>query len=309
MGRRTINAHKLLFNKLRDPEMLLSPADIDNESLIDVVERWATRLTEKDAIEVYVESHITIKNVHRFNNNILIIDVMSGRSGEPGIVHDLEGKAEDIQIGEKQAPMSSCRAVLFSPSNGQMAMWFSEYSARSSGARNLLTLLEREWPKLETGAKLKATRVIMSEAVLESGKITEIEVRLSRRSPDRADGAQTVTGTYSHVFKPGKKAPLSAQLLSVFRTNPTKAYENVGLSEKDSDDREVFVSIDVDGHKRKIQVTNPDDGLYFHEELNGPGEPILTNDELIEFCSQEAISYFERSGYYWDDSWSKAEDQ
>ena len=44
MGRRTINAHKLVFTKLRDVENVLSPKDLNGESLIDVVEEWAEGL-------------------------------------------------------------------------------------------------------------------------------------------------------------------------------------------------------------------------------------------------------------------------
>lgn len=306
MGRRTINAHKLVFTKLRDVENVLSPKDLNGESLIDVVEEWAEELRSEDTIEVSAETHIAVERVTRFNNNILIIEVMSGKSGEPGIVHDLEGIADDIPIKEMQAPMSHSRAVLFSPDNGQMAMWFSEYSARSSGARNLLTLLKRAWSRLNTGAKFTERRVIMSEVLTDGGKITEVEVRLTRRSSDLADGALSETGTYSHVFRPDRKNPLPIRLLETFRKNPTKAFEYVELSQSNLDEREVFVSVDIDGHKRKIRVSDPDDGVYYHEELNGPGEPILTDSELVEFCSEETVTCFERSGYCWDLSWSQA---
>lgn len=306
MGRRTINAHKLWFTKLRETENLMSPADLNGESLIAIVERWAQELKEAGAVEIHAEAYVSVEEVRRFNDNILIIEAMSGKSGEQGIVHDLEGVSDDIPIGEKQAPMSSCRAVLLCPSNGQMAMWFSEYSSRSSGARDLLTLLRRKWPSFETSAKYNETRVVMSEAILESGKITEIEVRLTRRASDSADGVESITGTYSHVFKPERKKPLSGILLGKFRDNPAKAYDYVELSETDPDEREVFVSVDVDGHKRKINVSNPDDGLYFHEELNGPGQPALPDGELVKYCCKEAVSYFERSGYSWEDSWSTA---
>ncbi|GKG84052.1 hypothetical protein [Eggerthella lenta] len=301
-----INAYKLVFTKLRDVENTLSPKDLNGESLIDVVEEWAEGLRNDDTIEVSAETHIAVERVTRFNNNILIIEVMSGKSGEPGIVHDLEGMADDIPINEMQAPMSHSRAVLFSPDNGQMAMWFSEYNARSSGARNLLTLLKKAWPHLNTGTKFNERRVIMSEALSDGGKITEVEVRLTRRSSDLADGALSETGTYSHVFRPDRKNPLPIRLLEAFRKNPTKAFEYVELSQSDLDDREIFVSVDIDGHKRKIRVSDPDDGVYYHEELNGPGQPIITDSELIEFCSEEAVTCFERSGYCWDPSWSRA---
>lgn len=306
MGRRTINAHKLVFTKLRDVDSLLSPKDINGESLIDITEKWTDKLRAQGTIEVSADTHVAVERVTRFNDNILIIEVMSGKSGETGVVHDLEGVAADIPIREMQAPMSHCRAVLFSPSNGQMAMWFSEYSARSSGARNLLTLLKRAWPHLNTGAKFNESRVIMSEALTEGGKITEVEVRLTRRSSDLADGALSETGTFSHVFRPDRKHPLPIRLLEAFRQNPTKAFDYVELSQSDPDGREIFVSVDIDGHKRKIRISDPDDGVYYHEELNGPGQPILTDNELVEFCSEEAVTCFDRSGYCWNLSWSQA---
>lgn len=307
MGRRTINAHKLAFSKLREPETLISPADINGDSLIDTIESWAVKLESDGAVEVSPETYVSVEKVRRFNRNILIVDVMSGKSGETGIVHDLDGVSDDIPIGEMQAPMSCCRAVLFSPSNGQMAMWFSEYSARSSGARHLLTLLKKSWPHFDTGTKFNESRVIMAEAIAERGKITEVEVRLVRRAADLADGVLTDQGTYSHVFRPNRKRPLPIRLLDVFRRDPTKAFEYVELSGGETDEREVFVSVDIDGHKRKIRVSDPDDGVYYHEELNGPGEPSLTDEELVSYCSKEAVSFFERSGYCWEAPWSQAD--
>lgn len=41
MGRRTLNAHKLTFSKLREPDNLCSPVDINGRNLIDLVETWA----------------------------------------------------------------------------------------------------------------------------------------------------------------------------------------------------------------------------------------------------------------------------
>lgn len=305
MGRRTLNAHKLVFNKLRDTDKLLSPADINGESLIDIIERWCIELKSAGDIEVFAESFITIKEVNRYSNNILIVEVMAGKTGEVGVVHDLEGYSEDILIGEKQAPMSSCRALLFSPNGGQMALWFSEYSERSSGARNLLKLLTKKWASFQTGAKLNSSRVVMSEAILENGKITEVEVRLVRRAADLTDGVESVKGVISHVFKPGRKTPLSAKLISVFRKNPEAAYDYVEIPEIVSEESEIFVSVDVDGHKRKINIGDAEDGVYFHEELNGPGKPKLSDSELVDYCTEEAVSYFDRSGYCWDEAWSK----
>lgn len=309
MGRRTVKAHKLWFNKLREPDNLLCPIDINGESLLSLVERWAEDLKSEGAIEVCSETYVTVQDVRRFNGNILIIEAMSGKSGEPGVVRDLEGVADDIPIGENQAPLSSCRAAILCPNNGQMALWFSEYSSRSSGARHLLTLLQRRWTSLETGAKFNKRRVVMSEALLESGKITEIEVTFTRRCADLADGIASMTGMFSHVFKPDRKNPLSSRLLGIFKKNPAKAYEYVEIAEKDVGEREVFVSVDVGGHKRKINVSDPDDGLYFHEELNGPGEPPLSDAELTGYCCEEAVPLFERSGYYWDDAWSKKDER
>ena len=305
MGRRTLNAHKLQLNKLRESDNLVSPADIKGSSLIDVVEQWAMSLKSEGDVEVSADTYVSVESCRRFNNNILLIDVMSGKSGESGIVRDLEGAFDDIPIGEKQAPMSSCRALLFSPSNGQMAMWFSEYSARSSGARNLLTLLKKQWPRLDTGVRFNESRVIANEMLLDNGRITEIEVRLTRRAADSADGIEKREGTFSHIFRPNRKHPLSARLLSVFREDPSKAFDYVELSESNPENREVFVAVDIDGHKRKIRVTDPDDGVYYREELNGPGERPLTDAELVEYCSKEATSYYDRSGYCWEPEWSE----
>lgn len=309
MGRRTLNAHKLTFSKLREPNYLFSPADINGRNLIDLVEMWAQTIQENETVEVRANSYISIKKIYRFNNNILIIDTLSGRAGETGIIIDLEGEIDIVPIGEMQVPMSSARAILFSPSNGQMAMWFSEYGARSSGARDLLSLLKKNWPSLKTGAKFNEKRVIADEIWLEKGRVTEIEVRHIRRARDLADGIDTRPGSYSYTFKPAKGKSIAAKIISIFRDDPAKAYDYVEIEPKKlnalQDESDVFVSVDIEGHKRKIQISDPEDGVYFHQELNGPNDPILTNEELIDYCSEEATRYFKQTGFIWDPLWSE----
>lgn len=305
MGRRTLISHKLKFNVTGEPDSYVPPADISGRGLIEIVRNWSESLIGKGPIMVAPQTHIRVERVARFNSNILLIEALSGKSNEPGVLCDVDGAMDDIPIGLRQAPMSGCRALLFCPPCGDMALWFSEYSSRSSAARYLLSYLRQMWPGLETETVYNESRTISSDDLLAGGHVTEVEVRTVRRSEDRSDPLEETSGIYSHVFRPFRKK-ISASLVQLFRKDPKKAFEMVELDVDPLDDeaRKIFVGVEVAGHKRKIDISDPDDGLYYRVELNDYSESVLSDEEIVAFCSEEATAYFERYGQTWEPGWS-----
>lgn len=155
---------------------------------------------------------------------------MSGKAGEEGVVYDVESGQSILTLSENDVPTSSARAILLCPPRGEMALWFSEYSARSSGASLLLDLFKKDWGGFSTGFTFSKSRLIAAEIALNEGIVTEVEVRLSRRSEDRSVGVDGKVGTVSHRFKPAKGGALSGRIIDVFRANPAKAYELVEIT-------------------------------------------------------------------------------
>lgn len=304
MGRRTINAYKLTFNKMRKSDDVLSPADLNGTSLIDIVESWAKNQEERGLFEFRDDIHGAIREVKRFNNNILIVKAESGKSGEQGTLYDVNGNSADIPINEKQVATSFCRAVLFCPTRGQMSLWFSEYSGRSSSAKNVLDLLEKQWRQISAGVKFTKSRVRLSEYFLENADVREIEVRLNRRSSDLADSVKSIPGTLSHSLRPERGHRFPGGLLRRLQNKPSLAFDYLEIPEK-SDSYEVFAEVKLGGRTRKIKVANPEQSFYYYEELNGSNDPVLTDNELIHHCIEEVTEYFERSNLCWEPEWSK----
>lgn len=306
MGRRTIAGHKLIFNKFGKPKEIVPPADLSGERLQDLFLKWAKQKKGEGVILAHGQSFLRIVDANSYNDNIVVVETMSGKAGEKGEVYDSESGKSLFSLSEKDVPTSSARAILICPPRGCMALWFSEYSARSSGASLLLELFKRNWRKFETGLTFNKSRLIASEIALTKGIVTEVEVRLTRRSDDRGRGVEEKTGTISHKYKPAKKFQLSGNVIDRFRSNPAEAYELVEIrAPQDDDEAKIYVSVDVDGRSRKIEIFNPDDGVYFREELNSAGQPVYSNEEIVSYCVGEAKTFFTRAGGEWDDSWAK----
>lgn len=299
MGRRTIAGHKLTFNKRGKREELVCPAALAGERLQDIFVRWAERLMGEGVISVSGQSFLRVENVERFSDHIVIVDTMSGKAGEEGVVYDTESGESRLTLTTKDVPTSSARAILVVPPRGDRALWFSEYSARSSGASLLLEYFKKNWSNFSTGTTFNKERLVAAEIALENGVVTEVEVRNIRRSDDRSEGI------VSHSFKPSKSNPLSGMIINVIRRNRAKAYDLVGISAPDASvESQIYVSVNVDGHTRKVEVFNPDDGVYFREVLNEADKPILSDSELIEYCVGETKTFLERSGCDWEDAWA-----
>lgn len=305
MGRRTIAGHKLTFNKQRKREEHICPADLGNEGLWAIFARWAEGLMEEGLIQVGGQSFLRVKAVNRFSNHVVIVDTLSGKAGEEGVVYDAESGESRLTLTENDVPASSARAILVSPPRGEVALWFSEYSARSSGASLLLDYFKKSWRNFDTGTTFNKDRLIASEIALEKGLVTEVEVRTTRRSDDHSDGVVAKEGVVSHRFKPTKNKWISGAIIDVFRMDRSKAYDLVEISAPDAGDKsEIYVSVNVDGRTRKVEIFNPDDGVYFREELNASNAPILSDLEIVYYCAGEAKTFLERNGCDWEESWT-----
>ena len=306
MGRRTLAGHRLGFNVKRKPKELLSPADLSGKSLSDWLANWAEEKKAEGIIETSSQSYLRIDEVIRWSPSVVLIHTMAGKAGEQGEIIDSSDNSVKFTISETDIPASSSRALLVCPPRGTMALWFSEYSTRSSGARMLLSYFEKCWSKLETGITFTDSRLIESDAPLANGVVTELEVRFSKQADDRADGEDYLAGVISHRFKFTKGKRLSGRIIETIRQNPEKAYDLMELKRGDAlTNEEIFVSVDIEGKRRKIQVFNPDDGLYFREELNDSVHPVLSDDEFVRYCSERSASFLKRSGQDWDYAWSQ----
>lgn len=306
MGRRTIAGHKLTFNKYRKPAERVCPADLSGERAQDIFATWAEGLMQEGAVSVRGQSFLRVVGVTRFSDHIVIVDTMSGKSGEEVVVYDTDSGETRFTLTEKDAPTSSARAILICPPRGDVALWFSEYSARSSGASLLLEAFKKCWSDFNTGTTFNKDRLIAAEIALEDGVVTEVEVRMTRRPDDRSEGSFVKEGTVSHKFKAAKGSQLSGSIIDRFRKDRTKAYDLVEIKGPSRDeDSAIFVSVDVDGHTRKVEISNLDDGVYFREELNAAGEPVLSDADIVEYCAGEAKTFLERSGCDWEDAWAR----
>lgn len=305
MGRRTIAGYKLTFNRSRKRNEIVCPADLADQGLRDIFVAWAEELRGKGTVPVQGQSFLRVVGVTRFNDYIVIVNTMSGKAGEEGVVYDTESGEMRFALTEKDAPTSSARAVLICPPRGDIALWFCEYSARSSGASLLLEVFKKHWSGFDTGTTFNKNRLIAAEIALKDGLVKEVEVRMVRRCDDRADGLFAREGIVSHKFRAAKGKLLDGVIIDKFLNDRSKAYELVEIKEPNhGEESRIFVSVDVGGHTRKVEIHNQDDGVYFREELNAAGEPPLNDAEIVAYCASEARIFLNRSGLDWEDSWA-----
>lgn len=103
MGRRTIAGHKLTFNKSRKPDEHVCPADFSGESLQGIFAAWAEELMHDGVVSVRGQSFLRVVDVKRFSDYIVIVDTMSGKAGEEGVVYDTESGESRFTLTEKDA--------------------------------------------------------------------------------------------------------------------------------------------------------------------------------------------------------------
>lgn len=292
MGRRTLTAHSLEFNRKRHIDETCAPCDLDGSDLLDLFENWCQGLAPDDLHDADSNLWVRLRNARRAGRAILA-SVEVGSWGEVGAVVNSQSGSVLMDLTEDEAPTGMTRAVLFVPRPGETALFFSEYSGRGSGGARLLRAFASHWSHTSDFTMTRSA-VSEGESWAEGADLREVEVRIRQASSDVADATNETRAVYSHVLRPPKHKVLRRDLLDELRAHPERAARTVCLTAV-PDDFEVLVTLRNREGRQKKFVLGAGDGLpSMREELNAAGRPILSDERLLEVCYEKADDLLHR---------------
>ena len=152
---------------------------------------------------------------------------------------------------------------------------------------------------------MKRERMIETEAFLEGARVTEIEVRSYAAPSDIADSTNESLGYISHTAHTRKRSKgLPFELVRRFEDTPALAGRYVGIDETNAEGQEIYVTVKAGGKTKKILIGDPNSGFFYREVLNEADEPVLSDADFIERCTDKARDCLDRIGLEWQNEWS-----
>ena len=98
----------------------------------------------------------------------------------------------------------------------------------------------------------------------------------------------------SHILRPPRNKWLRGDLLKELREDPERAARSVGLSDM-PDCSEVLVTLrNKEGRQKKFVLGEGDDLPSMRQQLNGPGQSTLSDEDFLVVCEEKASDLFTR---------------
>ncbi len=307
MGRRVLTVSELKFHqKFKRGPANFAPADLDGEDLLDIFASWAKDLTTSDTHNEERQTWVSITEVVRYAPRVIILDLRVGAYGEPGDLVDISTGIPVGQIKDHQAPTGENRAILFVPERGERAHFLSEESSRGSAGSHILRLFKKYFSQYTNQITMVTAPVTEGEVWREAAKLTEVEVRVTGKSKDIADGLTVKVGRVSHIARPERRGFFPGKLLAKLH-DANVAAEVVAVDEL-TEDHDVFVTMVKDGRTKKFHLGS-EGAPAIREVLNDANEEALDVDELVKTCTEKVRDLLVRTGGEWDAAWSRPTQQ
>jgi len=295
MGRRTLTAHALRFHLKRHTDQTYAPADLNGDDLLDLFRRWCDGLQPAELNDPANNLFVRIeKGKRKPDGRFLLVPVEVGSWGEPGAVVDSDSGSVVMPLTAEQAPIGTTRAVLYVPDLGETALFFCEYSGRGSGGSRLLRAFAAHWSEV-SAFTMDLQTVVEGEAWAEAADLREVEVRVRQQSSDIADPSQETKAVYSHVLRAPRGKMLRRDLFTELKEHPSWAARTVGLPSGMPDNSEILVTLRNREGRQKKFVLGEGDGLpALREQLNGPGQPTISDADLLKLCAGKVSDLLSR---------------
>lgn len=307
MGRRVLTVTEMTFHqkRVRNGETR-SPSDLDGKDLLNIFHDWVSDIPEEDQTFGKYQTFVVVESVKRVAARVLLIDLRVGSYGEPGEVRDVNTKEIVHTITDNEAPVGSNRALLFVPQIGERAYFLAEESSRGSGGSRILAMFRHHFSESIDAVTMNTARETESETWTKLADLAEVEVRITGRSVDIADGPDVKVGRLSHLARPVSGAKyFPRQLLS--KLSDRRVLSQV-VSVPDLDpDYEVYVTMEHGDRSKKFLLGN-ETGPAIREVLSEAGERPLTDEMLIARCTERIGNLLQRHQESWDPAWSKPQE-
>lgn len=303
MGRRVLTVTEMTFHqkRIRNGETC-SPSDLDGHDLLEIFHNWVTNIPEEDHAFDKRQTYVNVASANRVAPRVELLDLGVGSYGEPGEVRDVKTGNVVHEITNNEAPVGSNRALLFVPETGERAYFLAEESSRGSAGGRIMSMFKHHFSHAINTVTMNTAKETEAEAWIKMADLTEIEVRTVGKSVDVADGSEIKVGRLSYLARPERGLKSFPRKLLGKLSDQDVLQQIVSVPDLDHD-HETYVTMKY-GERSKKFLLGQESGPAIREVLSEAGEAPLTNDALVERCTERVSDLLQRHQESWDPNWS-----
>lgn len=304
MGRRVLTVTEMTFHeKYVHHAARCAPSDLDGEDLLELFHEWALDIPEQDRTDDGRQTWVDVGDVRRVGERIDLLDLRVGAYGERGELLNVETGEVVHEIEDNEAPVGENRALLYVPRAGERAYFLAEESSRGSAGGHVLAMFRHHFSEHTDAVTMETSRVSEAEVWAELAGLTEVEVRVTGRSVDIADGPDIQVGRISYLARPERGVKFFPRSLLHSLRDETVLRRILSVPDLDPD-HEVYVRMERDGRSKKFML-GENAGPAIREVITDAGERPLSDDELVELCTDRVTDLFARHEELWEPAWSR----
>lgn len=291
-ARHTLVVYRIDFRQPRKND-LYRIDDVDGHDILDLVDDFCS--THDPLIQIRdTEKFLRIEN-HTREENLVIIDLQSGRAGLGGSIVNTRTTKESYGYGADEAGMVDSRVVFYRREGYGYALVCVERVPNDAGSTALLSSFKSFLRESNVKGIMEHEQIKRDEAVLAFKGVEDIEVRRYAKSTDISDGLLTESRYISHIAKHKPRQFFPFSMIDALANRQSRSAW-LGIPE-DFDGREEvrYTLRGYDGSTRTY-VLGDDIKVPLVEILNDSGERPLSNSDFVSRCQSACETISESFG-------------
>ena len=302
---RSMTVHALRFTRKWKTDIPLNPRDLDGDDLFRLMENFGSRCSFEETRDEGSQSMLRVTDCRRVSDSELLLKVTQAKWGEPSDVLNPSNPDEvTLHISERDPVASSCRAFCIAPPVGNRALYFSEYSDRSSASYHFLSLFHKDFVGSAPDVKLGLFREFSGKEWLETARVSSLAIEARRKATHIEDGSERFTGKLRLSITPdsisGWGEKLKNAVFGRFESSDEECPGLIDIAEDlgfhVGDDDEIIGKATLEGLDGKKTTVSIDRGLrppYIRELIQTPSGGPLSDDDFMMRCRDRAATLFE----------------
>ena len=294
---RSMVIYKVSFNHRSEPDNLYDIDDIDGESFVEIFSEFCNRIRGSLIDAPSGSKHVIVDNIKSMEN-ALLVDILSGASGEHVDVVDIKSVEKSFSYDWDKASMVHTRvyaSIGHSLSYGYVCI---EHTSIAAGDTILFNPFKRFLSEFDHDAVVRFEPVIEPEVIENFTSVENVTIKKYIEIGDIADGlireGDCVTVTLNHK----RNLPFNMGMLKELRRDRGKATALFGLRGNLFESDESIMTIELKGERGKKGKFVFGSGLdaKVREVLSDGGEPELCDDLFVAKCEERCELATKRMG-------------
>ena len=300
---RSMTVHALRFHRKRKTDVPINPHNLNGESLFELMRAFGHNCGFDTTRDETSHRMIKVNEFSPLSNRECLIKVTQASWGESSDVLDPNDfNTVAHHIDERDPVASPSRALCIAPPVGNKALYFSEYTDRSSASYFFLSLFKSNFVHAIPDITLDVKREFTEEEWLETARVSSLTIETRRKAANLDDGTTRFVGKLRFSITPDNRFGWADRLKSLtidplwkHNAGLIDIAEDLGFSVgKDDEVSGKATLVGLDGKRTTVSIDEGIRAPFIREVIQTPSGGALSDDDFVTRCRDRATILFNR---------------